>query len=117
MTRLIFVWVAAFMMVVILPVAHAASKDAQELITLMQKRAPQECELTRLYRELAVANKAGDQAKAKALTKQMHLVDDKLRPDNAKVQELTKRVRNTPDHKAILEQQLKSDKACKERIR
>lgn len=93
--------------------AHAVSKDAQELMALREKRAPLECELTRLYREVGLAHKAGDEAKVKALTQQMHVVDDKLRVDSARVEQLTRRVRNTPDHKAILDQQIKLDKACK----
>jgi hypothetical protein len=113
MIRMDRMLVGALIMFVVLPVAQAVSKDAQELMALMQKRAPLECELTRLYKEVAVADKAGEKDKVKALTKQMHAVDDKLRPDSARVQELTKRVLNTPDHKAILEQQLKLDKACK----
>jgi hypothetical protein len=107
------VLVGVLVMFVILPVAQAVSKDAQELMALRQKRAPLECELAKLYREVGVADKAGDKAKVKVLTQQMHAVDDKLSADSARVEQLTKRVRNTPDHKAILEQQIKLDKACK----
>jgi hypothetical protein len=113
MIRMVRVLMGIFMISVALPVAQAVSKDAQELIALRQKRAPLECELTRLYREVGVADKAGDKAKVKALTQQMHAVDDKLSVDSARVEQLTKRVRNTSDHKAILEQQIKLDKACK----
>jgi hypothetical protein len=60
-----------------------------------------------------LAHKAGDESKVKALTQKMHVVDDKLRVDSARVEQLTRRVRNTPDHKAILDQQIKLDKACK----
>jgi hypothetical protein len=113
MIRTVRVLMGVFMIFVVLPVAQAVSKDAQELMALMQKRAPLECELTRLYKEVGVAGKAGDQAKVKALTQQMHVVDDKLSADSVRVQQLNKRVRNSQDHKAILEQQIKLDKACK----
>ena len=91
---------------------HAVSKDAQELMALREKRAPLECELTKLYREARAARKKGDQARVKALTKRMHEVDDKLRVDSPRVEQLIRRVRNSPDHKAILEQQVKFDKTC-----
>jgi hypothetical protein len=92
---------------------HAASKDAQELMALREKRAPLECQMTKLYIQVRAAQKAGDQAKVEVLVKQMHEVDDKLRVDRPRVEQLMQRVRNTPDHKAILEQQVKFDKACK----
>jgi hypothetical protein len=105
--------VAALVLPAAPALVHAASKDAQELMALREKRAPLECELTRLYREVRAAHKAGDLAKVKALTARMHEVDDKLRADGPRVGQLMRRVRNSPDHKAILEQQVKFDKACK----
>jgi uncharacterized membrane protein (DUF106 family) len=92
--------------------AQAVSKDAQELMALREKRAPLECKMTKLYSQVRAAQKAGDRAKVEALMKQMHEVDDKLRADSPRVAQLMRRVRNTPDHKAILEQQVKFDKAC-----
>jgi len=105
--------VSALILSAIPPLVHAASKEAQELMALREKRAPLECELTRLYREVRAAHKAGDQAKVETLTKRMHEVDDRLRADSPRVEELTRRVRNSPDHRAVLEQQIKLDKACK----
>jgi mevalonate kinase len=93
--------------------AQAVSKDAQELMALREKRAPLECQMTKLYSQVRAAQKAGDQAKVETLVKQMHEVDDKLRADRPKLDQLMQRVRNTPDHKLILEQQVKFDKACK----
>jgi len=50
---MIRVLVGALAMSVILPVAHAVSKDAQELITLREKHAPLFCELTSCTGSLA----------------------------------------------------------------
>jgi len=93
--------------------ALAVSKDAQELMALRKKQAPLMCEMTKLYRQLRAAQQAGDQAKAKSLTEKMHAVDNKLAADKPRLEQLSGRVRHTPDHKAILEQQVKFDKACK----
>ena len=92
---------------------HAASKEAQELLALRERRAPLECELTKLYREVGAAHQAGDDARVQALTARMHEVDDRLSVDRARVERLTRRVQGTPDHQLILKQQLRLDKACK----
>jgi len=93
--------------------ALIVSKDAQELMKLREQRAPQECELTRLYRKAAEARTAGDEKKVEAIQKRMREIDTKLHPSHARVVELTKRVHGTPDHKAVMEHQIKMDKACR----
>lgn len=113
MTARAWVFVGVLILSATPTLVHAVSKEAQQLMALREKRAPLECELTRLYREVRAARKTGDQAKVETLTKRMHEVDDKLRADSPKVEQLTRRVRNSPDHKVILEQQIKLDKACK----
>ena len=112
MTRMVRVLVGALVMSVILPVAHAVSKEAQELMTLRAKHAPTNCELTKLYRQLGEARKAKDQAKVQALTERMQALDKKLSVDSARMEALRKRVRQSPDYQAILEQQIEFDKVC-----
>jgi Skp family chaperone for outer membrane proteins len=93
-------------------VAQAVSKEAQELMALREKHAPVNCELTKLYRQLGEARQAKNDAKARALTEQMQTLDKKLSVDKARMEELRKKIRNTPDYPAILEQQVKFDKEC-----
>lgn len=112
MIKMVRVLVGALVMSVILPVAHAVSKEAQELMTLRAKHAPTNCELTKLYRQLGEARKAKDQAKVQALTERMQALDKKLSVDAARMEALRKRVRQSPDYQAILEQQIEFDKVC-----
>lgn len=112
MTRMVRVLVGALVMAVILPAAHAVSKDAQELMTLRKKHAPVNCEMTKLYLQLGEARKAKDQAKVQALTERMQSLDKMLSVDSARMLELRKRVRQSPDYPAILQQQVEFDKVC-----
>ena len=112
MIRMAGILAGALVMSLITPVAHAVSKEAQELMKLREKHAPVNCELTKLYRQLGEARQAKDDAKARALTEQMQTLDKKLSVDKARMEELRKKIRNTPDYPAILEQQVKFDKEC-----
>jgi len=116
MTRMAIVFVGVFIMAVNLPVAHAVSKDAQELMALREKHAPVNCEMTKLYRQLGEARKAKDQAKIFSLTERMQALDKKLGVDSARMLELRKRVRQSPDYPAILQQQVEFDKACNKQV-
>lgn len=113
------VWFGALLSMLILSgipaSAHAVGKDAQELMKLREKYAPANCELTKLYRKLGEARKARDQARVQALTERMQTLDKPYNADKARMEVLRKRVRNTPDYSAIMEQQLKFDKACNQR--
>jgi len=53
-----------------------------------------------------------DQAKAQAPSERMQALDKKLGVDSARMEELRLRIRYTPDYQAVLEQQVKFDKAC-----
>lgn len=112
MIRTIFVLAGVYLMAVNLPVAHAVSKDAQELMTLRKKHAPVYCEMSKLYRQLGEARKAEDQAKVQNLTERIQALDKKLSVDSARMEELRVRVRQSPDYTAVREQQVKFDKAC-----
>lgn len=112
MTRLIRVLAGTLAISTILPLAHAVSKDAQELMTLREKHAPSNCEMTKLYLQLGEARQAKDQARAQTLTERMQALDKKLSADHARMKALRKRIRNTTDYRAVLEQQVKFDKAC-----
>ena len=92
---------------------YAVSKDAQELMALREKYAPVNCELTKLSRQRSAAHAAKDKDKEQALTERMHALDKQMSADSARMEELRKRVRGTPDYPAIRDQQLKFDKACK----
>lgn len=111
MIRVVRVLVGALVMAVILP-AHAVSKDAQELMTLRKKHAPVNCEMTKLYLQLGAARDAKDQARVQVLTERMQALDKTLSVDSARMLELRKRVRQSPDYPAILQQQVEFDKAC-----
>jgi hypothetical protein len=112
MTRMIWGLVAALALSATLPVAYAVSKDAQELMTLREKHAPGNCEMTKLYRQLGEARQAKDQARVQALTERMQALDKTLSVDSARMMELRKHVRQSPDYPAILQQQIEFDKAC-----
>jgi uncharacterized coiled-coil DUF342 family protein len=112
MNKLVRLLAGALTITLIQPVAHAVSKEAQELMKLREKYAPVNCELTKLYRQRDAAHKAGDKAKVRELTARMQELDKKLSPDQARMAELRKRVRGTPDYPVILQQQVKFDKAC-----
>lgn len=112
MTRMARALVGALMMSVVLTVAHAVSKDAQELMTLRKKHAPVNCEMTKLYRQLGEARKAKDRPRIQSLTERMRELDKKLAGDSARMQELRRRTRQSPDYPAIMQQQLEFDRAC-----
>ena len=92
---------------------HAVSKEAQELMALREKHAPVNCELTKLSRQQNEALAAKNEARVRELTERMQALDKQVSPDKARMEELRKRVRGTPDYPAIMEQQLKFDRACK----
>jgi len=112
MTGLIRVLAGVIAMSAILPLAHAVSKEAQELMTLREKHAPVNCEMTKLYRQLGEARKAKDQVKVQSLTERMQALDKQLSVDSARMEELRKRIRQSPDYPEIMQQQLEFDKVC-----
>lgn len=112
MTRMVRILAGVLVMSIVPPAAHALGKDAQELMTLRKKHAPLNCEMTKLYRQLGEARKAKDQARVQSLTERMQALDKKLSVDRARMVELRRRARNSPDYPAILQQQIDFDKAC-----
>lgn len=97
--------------------AQAVSKEAQELMALREKYAPVNCELTRLSRQQNEARAVKDQDKVKVLTERMQALEKQMAADKPRMDALRKRIRGTPDYPAIMEQQLKFDKACRQPAR
>ena len=112
MTTRFPLWVVALVLFAAPPLAHAVSKEAQELMALREKHASTYCELTKLFKQLGDARKAKDEAKVQSVTERMRALEKKLSVDSARMEELRKSVRQTPDYRLLLEQQIKFDEAC-----
>ena len=94
--------------------AFAASKEAQEFMSIQSRMAPDQCELQRLSSQAAAAQRAGDLGKRQQLKMLMEPVVKRLQANQPRIQELAKYVQApSPDYQAVMQQTIDLRAKCK----
>ena len=94
--------------------AHALSKEAQDLLGIQIKIAPDQCELQKLSTQAAAAHRAGDQGKRQELVAQMEPIAKRMQTYQPRIQELTRSVQSNPaDYQQVMQQTAALRAKCK----